>query len=64
MTDTHPDRLPGGDASYLIRMVNPTGGGRVIAALLDERPVELRDGAARIPILRDGGEHRVRLELG
>jgi cellobiose phosphorylase len=58
-------RLPGGDASYHILMVNPTGsGGRVIGATLDERPVELRDGAARVPVLRDGGEHRVRLELG
>jgi N,N'-diacetylchitobiose phosphorylase len=58
-------RLPGGDASYIILMVNPTrGGGRVVAATLDERPVELRDGAARVPILRDGGDHRVRLELG
>ena len=32
--------------------------------VLHDHPAELRDGAARIPILRDGGQHRVRLELG
>ena len=57
-------RLPGGD-SVVILMVNPTGAGRrVAAATLDGRPVELRDGAARVPVRRDGREHRVRLELG
>jgi cyclic beta-1,2-glucan synthetase len=58
-------RLPGGDTTYLIAMVNATGSGSaVLGATLDDRPVELRDGAARVPVRRDGGRHRVRLELG
>jgi cyclic beta-1,2-glucan synthetase len=58
-------RLPGGDTTYVIAMVNATGSGSaVLGATLDDRPVELRDGAARVPVRRDGGQHRVRLELG
>jgi cyclic beta-1,2-glucan synthetase len=58
-------RLPGGDTTYVIAMVNATGSGSaVLGATLDDHPVELRDGAARVPVRRDGGQHRVRLELG
>ena len=47
----------------------PTGAGStgtttVVRATLDDRPVEIRDGAARVPVLRDGARHRVRLTLG
>ena len=46
-------------------MRNPqarTGG--VVAALCDGRPAAVEDGAARIPILRDGAVHQVEVVLG
>ncbi len=56
-------RLPGSAETYVIAMANPQGGGKVIGATLDGDPVELRDGAARVPIVGDGADHRVELKL-
>jgi len=57
-------RRPGSAETYLVAMTNPTGGDKVIGATLDDHAVEVRDGAARVPIVGDGADHRVRLELG
>jgi cellobiose phosphorylase len=58
-------RQPGSAETYLIAMTNRSGrGGNVIGATLDGAPVELQDGAARVPIAGDGADHRVELELG
>jgi cyclic beta-1,2-glucan synthetase len=57
-------RLPDGTA-YTIRLTNVTGeGGGLVRATLDEVPVEIRDGVARVPLCADRGDHEVRLELG
>ena len=58
-------RLPDNQARYEIVVRNPqarTGG--VVAALCDSRPAAVEDGAARIPILRDGDVHQVEVVLG
>ena len=57
-------RVPGSAEAYRIVMTNRGPGGQVIGATLDGRPVELRDGAARVPIAGDGAEHDVRLQIG
>ena len=45
-------------------MTNRGRDGLVTGATLDIDPVELRAGAARVPIVGDGAPHRVELELG
>ncbi len=58
-------RVPGSAETYVIAMTNRLGrgGGEVIGATLDGDPVALRDGAARVPVVGDGADHRVELEL-
>ena len=57
-------RLPGSAETYVITLTNrPGGAGKVVGASLDGEAVEVREGAARVPIARDGGDHQVRLEL-
>jgi cyclic beta-1,2-glucan synthetase len=56
--------LPGGGA-YDIAVRNPNGSAaKVIDATVDGLPVQVVDGVARIPIVRDGGPHGVDILLG
>ncbi len=57
-------RLPGGAETYVVTLTNrPGGAGKVVGATLDGEAVLVREGAARVPIARDGGNHQVRLDL-
>ncbi|GGY58857.1 GH36-type glycosyl hydrolase domain-containing protein [Pseudoduganella albidiflava] len=57
-------RLPDGDA-YHVAVRNPNGSAaKVIGVTLDGVPLNLADGAARIPLMRDGGSHAVEIVLG
>jgi len=56
-------RVPGDRTRYEI-VVRNAGGGAVRRASLDGAEVEVIGGAARVPLLRDGGSHRVEVELG
>jgi N,N'-diacetylchitobiose phosphorylase len=58
-------RLPGDRTRYQVRA--STRGGRaaeVVEARLDGRAVTIVDGAARVPLIRDGAEHQVEIVLG
>nr|WP_054774253.1 hypothetical protein [Methylogaea oryzae] len=55
-------RLPDSDTVYRIRVEN--AGGTASAATLDGKPVTVSDGAAHIPLSRDGAEHQVEIKLG
>ncbi|HXG44563.1 MAG TPA: hypothetical protein VNJ71_07395 [Gemmatimonadales bacterium] len=58
-------RLPGEPTSYTIEVSRPRGGRPpTTEADLDGAPLEVRDGAVWIPLVRDGAEHRVRVMLG
>jgi cyclic beta-1,2-glucan synthetase len=58
-------RVPGGEAHYEIRAVNPRRRARaVVSATLDGAPLPLAGRGVRIPILRDGRAHRVEVVLG
>ncbi len=49
---------------YVIKVENPGRRTRgVRRAMLDNEPVDIKGGAALIPIVGDGGEHRVYIEL-
>ena len=53
-------RLPDGDAIYEIEVRNPDGcAERIVAVVLDDAPGAVEDGAACIPLFRDGKAHRV-----
>ena len=58
-------RLPGGaETCNVVTLTNrPGGAGKVVGATLDGEAVLVREGAARVPIARDGGNHQVRLDL-
>lgn len=56
-------RVAGGETRYRIQVVNG-GGGTVTAAVLDGVALPVADGAAMIPLLHDGAEHRVEVRLG
>jgi cyclic beta-1,2-glucan synthetase len=57
-------RLPDGATRYDISFENPAGKEQgVSAALLDEQPTVVADGAARIPLANDGALHRVTIRL-
>jgi N,N'-diacetylchitobiose phosphorylase len=57
-------RLPDGDTRYDLSIENPAGKEYgVSAALLDERPVAVANGVARIPLVNDGALHRVIIRL-
>jgi cyclic beta-1,2-glucan synthetase len=56
--------LPGG-GSYDVSVRNPNGtAAKVIGVTLDGVPLNIVDGAARIPLMRDGGPHGVDILLG
>jgi cyclic beta-1,2-glucan synthetase len=58
-------RLADGVTRYEVELANPTGRAeRVVRALVDGVAVQIVDGAARVPLARDGQVHRVRVELG
>ncbi len=58
-------RLPGDETRVTIRASNPAGVARaVVSATLDGQAVDVRDGEARAPIPRDGGEHELQIVLG
>ncbi len=58
-------RLPDGATTYVVRVVNPHGcAARVVAATADGAPCALADGAAIVPLVRDGARHAVELTLG
>jgi len=58
-------QLPDNQARYEIVVRNPKArAGVVVVALCDGRPAAVEDGAARIPILRDGAVHQVEVVLG
>jgi N,N'-diacetylchitobiose phosphorylase len=55
---------PGGTETYVIAMTNRGQDGGVIGATLDGYSVEVRSGAARVPLVGDGASHRVQIEVG
>lgn len=58
-------RLPDGRTRYTIAAANPRRRARrVLTAHVDGVPAAVADGAARIPLVADGGVHRVRVVLG
>ncbi|MGH7858779.1 MAG: GH36-type glycosyl hydrolase domain-containing protein, partial [Candidatus Binatia bacterium] len=58
-------RLPDGRTRYEILVENPDGRAETVREVrIDGAPGSLRDGAAIVPLVRDGGEHRVVLCLG
>ena len=58
-------RVPGEETVYEIAVENPRRRARaVIEATLDGEPLQVQDGAACVPIHRDGGIHRVLVTVG
>ncbi|OGF16898.1 MAG: hypothetical protein A2W00_10670 [Candidatus Eisenbacteria bacterium RBG_16_71_46] len=58
-------RLPDETTRYEIVIENPgASAAAVIAASADGATVTVRDGAARVPLVHDGGLHRVEVTLG
>jgi cyclic beta-1,2-glucan synthetase len=56
--------LPGGGACH-VAVRNPNGSAvKVIGVTLDGVPLNIADGVARIPLVRDGGSHAVDIVLG
>jgi N,N'-diacetylchitobiose phosphorylase len=55
-------RLPDGATTCEISVTREEGDG--IAGTVDGQDVEAADGALRVPLVRDGGEHRVDVVLG
>jgi cyclic beta-1,2-glucan synthetase len=57
-------RLPDGKTSYEITIENPSGREHgVQSASIDDKPGVVANGAARLPLLRDGQSHRVIVRL-
>ncbi len=58
-------RLPGGGTTLDLRVHNPSGrANRVTHGVIDGVSIQIREGAAIVPIPPDGREHRVELTLG
>jgi N,N'-diacetylchitobiose phosphorylase len=58
-------RVPGTGTVYDIVVTNPGGCSQVVvAAVCDDAPLVCANGTCRLPLQRDGREHRVRLTLG
>ena len=57
-------RLPGGGTSYEISVEQAPRRPEGTVATLDDAPVEVRDGAIWLPIMRDGRSHAARVVLG
>jgi len=57
-------RLPDGATIYEVTVRNPTGCAAAVAAVrVDGRPGTVEQGAARVPLQRDGMTHRVEITL-
>jgi cyclic beta-1,2-glucan synthetase len=57
-------RLPDGETRYEVIIENPSGKEHgVTEALLDDQPAIVKNGAARMPLLRDGRLHCVSVRL-
>jgi cyclic beta-1,2-glucan synthetase len=56
-------RLADGTTRLIIDVKNPPGGGRVVSARMDDRPLTVANGAARVPLRLDGATHRVEVVL-
>jgi hypothetical protein len=58
-------RLNDGASRYAIAVENPSGRAAGVQAIeLDGVPGRVQDGAGRVPLLRDGVEHAVRVRRG
>jgi N,N'-diacetylchitobiose phosphorylase len=58
-------RALGGDTRYAIRVSNPSGcSARVVGVTLDGAPLAPVNGAAVVPLARDGRTHTLAVELG
>jgi cyclic beta-1,2-glucan synthetase len=57
-------RLPGGRGRLAVEVRNAGGGPAVVSASLDGHPLAVGGGAVRIPLPRDGKEHRVDVVMG
>ncbi|MBK1654547.1 GH36-type glycosyl hydrolase domain-containing protein [Allochromatium vinosum] len=57
-------RLPDGVTECEIQVDNGDGGGVVIAASLDDKPLTIRSGAARAVLPAGPGRHSIRVKLG
>jgi N,N'-diacetylchitobiose phosphorylase len=58
-------RLPGEETVYEVIIDNPHSCSEtLLRAVVDGEPAEIRDGAARIPLVHDGRTHHVRIVLG
>lgn len=58
-------RLNDGASRYTVTVENPSGRAAAVQAIeLDGVPGRVQDGAGRVPLLRDGAEHAVRVRLG
>jgi cyclic beta-1,2-glucan synthetase len=58
-------RLPDGRTRYEIVVHNPTGQSAAVqSVVIDGRPAIAEGATARIPLVRDGGVHRVSITLG
>ncbi|MFZ1640335.1 MAG: glycosyl transferase [Candidatus Contendobacter sp.] len=56
-------RLPDGDAVYEVEVCSDGGAARVATVEMDDAPGVVRDGAACVPLFRDGKTHRVVVTL-
>ena len=57
-------RLPGGGAQYRIAIENPDGRENTVrSATLDGAALQVIDGAAHVPIIKDGKRHEVEILL-
>ena len=57
-------RPPDGRTRYEIEVRNPSGDARVVhSAMLDDAPIRVTGGVARLPLVRDGAVHRARVTL-
>ncbi len=57
-------RLPSGGGAYEVTIENPDRQEHGVSeATVDDQPAVVEDGVARIPLVADGGVHRVRLRL-
>jgi cyclic beta-1,2-glucan synthetase len=57
-------RLPDDGTRFVIEVSNPDGGNAVVAASLDGKSLAVTGGVARLPLCRDGQEHRAEVVLG
>jgi cyclic beta-1,2-glucan synthetase len=58
-------RLPGDATQYEVAVENPgRTSARVVSVTADGKAAQVESGSARVPLVRDGGRHDVRIVLG